>query len=96
MAQFVLNPQEQFQQFHAAERLKWAELAASHTLQLAFSYGLAEMAKLGYSQLELRGANQFIYLVLNLSEELKPAGATQYPSQPLLDENAPQEPQQAS
>lgn len=93
---YTLHPTEQFQKFHPEARLEWASMSTSRTLQLAFNYGLAEMAQLGYSQQETRGANQFILLVLNLSEELKPAGATQYPAQPLLDENAPQEPQQAS
>ena len=81
----ILSPREQFQKFHTDQREEWAGMAGNRTLQLAFSYALADMGALGYSQEAMRGANLFIHHVLNLCEE-QPDMATRYPAQPLQDE----------
>lgn len=62
------NPKKQFQS-DITRREKWALMAADPTLHTAQTYALAVMSSRGLSPEQLLGANGFIFILNNLSEE---------------------------
>lgn len=66
------NPKEQFQK-DVNKRDAWAELARDPVLHQAITYTQAQMCWAGFSRDHMVGVDNFIVMLLNFSEDLKPA-----------------------
>lgn len=77
-------------QANTAEREKWQQIAGDPVTQRAIAYAQADMAMSGLNPDEMRGANAFILILLNLSEEIPVVKPLPMKSLKSFDE--PQEP----
>lgn len=84
----ALHPKLQFQT-HGEEREEWRKMAASRPAKVAMSYTLAELVALGCTSEQLRGANQFALVLLNLGEPIEPTIQERYPAIHLKEGNPP-------
>ncbi len=85
MAESILNPKRQFQEYHTKESDEWRINSRLASTKMAMLHAYAEFSNLGFSQPEVNGARQFIFLLLNLSEPEPPPLSERYPAQPLQD-----------
>lgn len=83
--EIILHPKAQYQAYHGTEREAWLKIARARETQLTMAYALSEMAALGFSQEQIRGANTFVQIVLNMGENPPPPMQERYPPQPLKE-----------